>query len=317
MKGITSGFCLLNRRKHQEVVARETELRQLQAKHLHRIQELEVERDLTAGGIAQLREQSDQSSSELAANRQKVDNLEEQIANQKKKLQSKRVKLREAADALKSSQLEMNTLSLQATQHEQEANLSTQKSERLRTRVQSLKQLDAERQNMQRKCDQLEQKVKELGGQLVELRQELETAAERTKKERTRRKETEKLLTESSERVNELAVQFDHERVKREEIEKETKRLEGLLTKKNDEEAKAAETILALNRQVTTLTAQKNECEQENLGIRQTLERQSQRITELRKDRKDLAALTQLIHRITDGRADSIQILEAMTATYQ
>jgi uncharacterized coiled-coil DUF342 family protein len=68
----------------------------LHLEHLHRIRELEVERDLAAGEIAQLREHSDQSGSELAANRHKVDNLEEQIGNLKDKLQSQRLKLREA-----------------------------------------------------------------------------------------------------------------------------------------------------------------------------------------------------------------------------
>jgi predicted nucleic acid-binding Zn-ribbon protein len=86
--------------------------------------------------VAQLREHSDHPGSELVANRHKVNNLEGQIGNLKEKLQSQRLKLREAVEALKSSQLEMNTLSLQATQHEQEANWSTQKSEKLRTRVQ-------------------------------------------------------------------------------------------------------------------------------------------------------------------------------------
>jgi hypothetical protein len=314
---LASGFCLLNRRKHQEGVTKETEGKRLHLKHLHRIRELEVERDLTANEIAQLREHSDQSGSELAANRQRADNLEKQTANLKKKLQSQRVNLREAVEVLQNSQLEMNTLSLQATQHEHEEILSTQKSEKLRTKVQSLKQVNAERQNIQRKCDQLEQKLKELGDELADLRGELEMAAERIKKERIRRKETEKLLSESSQRVNELAVQFNHERAKREESERQNRQFEGLLRKKNDEETKAAETILTLNSQISMLTTQKNESEEENLGLRQTLDKKSQRLTDLRKDRKDLAAMTQLTHRITDGKPESVQTLKTMIATSQ
>jgi chromosome segregation ATPase len=133
---LASEFCLLNRRNHQDAFTKETEVRQLHLEHLCRIRELEVERDFTAGKIAQLRERSDQSSSELATNRHKVDNLEEQIGNLMEKLQPQRLKLRESVEALKTSQLEMNTLSLQATQYEQEANLSAQNSEKLRTRVQ-------------------------------------------------------------------------------------------------------------------------------------------------------------------------------------
>jgi hypothetical protein len=132
---LASGFCLLNRRKHQEVFTKEMEVRQLHLEHLHRIRESDVERDSTAGEIAQLCKHSDQSGSELAANRHNNDNLEEHIGNLKEKLQSQRLKLREAVEALKRSQLKMNTLSLQAAQHEQEANLSTLKSEKLRTRV--------------------------------------------------------------------------------------------------------------------------------------------------------------------------------------
>jgi chromosome segregation ATPase len=314
---LASGFAAVNRERHETALSRESKLKAVQTAHLARVQELEVERDLNAGELGRLRELSERSSSEAALSRERAAGFENENAHLKRKLQAKRLKLRAAAEALRNSETELMTLSLQATQHEQEANASMQRSAKLKTRVQSLKQSDAERQALQSSCDVFQQRLHDMEGHVRDGQGELRTAAEIIKRERARRKEIEQLLTASQARVNDLATACSEERLHREEADRQNERFEAVLKKKNEMEMRAAETVAALQKELDQVRREKAEAEADAAQLQTAMQKQSARFAEARKDRRDLIALAQLIHRITDGRSPDIEAIRSQIGTLE
>jgi FtsZ-binding cell division protein ZapB len=311
---LASGFAIVNREKHEETISKELQTKTIQNDYLSRIQELEVERDLNAHELGRLRGLSEQSSSEIEFSKHKIEGLESEKEILKRKLKAKTLKLRAATEALRNSETELMTLSLQLTQQEQEANMSTQKSAKLKTRVQSLKQSDAERQTLQNSCDLLEQKVKELETHVFDAQEELRSAAEIIKKERAKRKEIEKLLNVSQDRINEIAAKCNQERLQKEEAERQNERFESLVRKKNETETRATETIAILQKEIDQLRKEKENADHEMNEIRTSMEKLTVRLAELRKERRDLTALAQLIHRITDGTTVDMETLIGQTS---
>lgn len=306
---LTSGFYVVNRREKQETAAKSAEMKQVQNEYLMKMQELEVERDLNAKELMTLREQASQSQSQISSDHEKISALEEQNEDLKKHLQSKKTKLAAASAALKTAESERTTLSLQLSHKEQESNDSMQKSERLRTRVQAMKQVEVEKHSLQRKCDQLEQKLQEALAKWEEAKQDIDIAIKQVQKERTRRKEVEKLLQTTQATVNELATQYDSEREGRAAGDRENERLQGIVKQKTEHEKLLGDTIRQMKSELEATRREHEDCIQINNDLKTANQKLSKQLLDLRKKRKDLAALAQLIHRITDGKAESIEAL--------
>ena len=309
---LTSGFYVMNRKGKQERATKDAEVKQIQNEYLMKMQELEVERDLSAKELQTLREQASQSQNQLSSDQEKITALEEQNEGLKKHLQSKKTKLAATFEALKTAETERTNLSLQLSHKEQETNDSIHKSEKLRTRVQAMKQVEVEKQSLERKCDQLEQKLQEVLGKWEEAKQDIDIAIKQVQKERTRRKDVEKLLQSTQERVNELAAQYDNERSGRAQGDRENQRLQGIVKQKTEHERLLADTIRQMKSELEATRQEHEDCLRDNNELKTNNQKLSKQLTDLRKKRKDLAALAQLIHRITDGKAENLDSLAPM-----
>ncbi|OHS99788.1 hypothetical protein TRFO_33709 [Tritrichomonas foetus] len=309
---VASGFFLLNRQRKQESLILEQKYQQLQQKYMDQIDEFSVEKECRERELMALKEAADLSMSQSSMNEQKITDLSAQNEAMMKKLQAKKAKLMKTIEELKLSESKLNDLSLLVNQHEMVANTSTMKSKKLKTKIQNMKQIEVEKQETLKTNEQLRQRVKEMQLQNEGSVKELENMINVATKERNSRKETEKLLSEAQDRINQLSSAIELEKQKNEENEKQTQRFELIIKKKGENEIQLTESIAKLNSEIELLKQKMESLEADNQRLKSLNDKQCKRIVELRKDRKELAALAQLIHKITDGKLENVESIVGM-----
>jgi chromosome segregation ATPase len=303
---LASGFCVVNRQNSQILAMKDAEAKRVQNECWTHIQEMEVERELMANEISALQHHSDHDQTEISTNRERIDALGSENELLKKQLSAKKRKLSAVNESLHQTASEVNNMTLRVAKSEQLIDLKDHKSAKMKTRIQSLKDADVERQSHERKVVQLEHKIADLEARLSESRQEVERAIELAKRERARKKETQAILHETQERVNVLASQYDEARQGREEAEKQNGQFEVLLKRKTASETKFSETIVGLQASIERVNLARNQTEGENSDLRMIIEKQRQQISRLRKQRNELIAVAQLIHRVTEGKLSTV-----------
>lgn len=309
---LASGFFLLNRQKKQEEQKSDQRYVQLQRNFTDHLQGCNAEKICYDKTILNLKKELEQYRSHSIVADQKVSDLSAQNDLLNKKLQKKKEKLIKAIQDLKLSESKLNDLSLLVCQHENDMNNSTQQSEKLRTKIQKLKQIEVSKEETEKSNEQLRQKIKELELQNDGTAKELENMINVATKERNSRKELDKLLNEAQSRINQLNSSIEYEKQGHDISDKRNEKLELIINQKTENETKLTTSVTKMNNEINNLKQKIENLEQENHILKTICDKRCKKIGELRRERKELATLAQLIHKITDGKLENVESIVGM-----
>ena len=309
---IASGFYLMNRQRKNEIIANEQKYQILQKKFIDQTEEYAVERELREKEILALKESMDNSMSQSIISEQRMSELSTMNDELLKKLEKKKDKLVKIIEEKKLSEDKLNELTLLANQNEMKASTNSKKTKKLKDKILLLKQVEVAKQEAEKSNDQLNQKIREMQIQIEESDKEIENMTNMIDDEKNSRKNVEKLLNEAQERINQLTISFENEKKCHDDSKKLIQQRDNTILEKNNTEIQLVDSISKLNAEIKSLRKKVQLLETENQTLSKANEKQFKRITDLRKERKELAALAQLIHKITDGNFENMDSIIGM-----
>lgn len=309
---VASGFFLMNRQKKQESLKKDQMIIQMQKNFTNDIEAYDVEKECREKEMMKMRQNIEQYESRSTDSAQKLSDLEMKNEALNRKLQKKKDKLIKIIEELKLSESKLNDLSILAVQHENDANTSIQKSEKLKAKVETLKRIQVEKQEAEKTNEHLRQRIKELQMDNEGCQKELENMIAVATKEKNSRKELEKLLSEAQMRINQLSTSIEHEKQQNRTVEKSLEKLEIEIKDKGDNEVKLTQSISQMRDEMDLMKERIRTLESNNEKLKTLSDNRCRKISELRKERKELATLTQLIHKITDGNFENVESLVVM-----
>lgn len=309
---ISSGFFIVNHQLKQEKLQLETRLQQIDSINYLQMQEMEVSRDLIDRESIALREENEKLKQQCSSDQSQIQSLTKENESLQKRMKSKKIKLNAAIEELRNTESQNHIYNSQLSTIEQEKNASSEYNQKLKEKVRALKQLqDDYNKNLQRNA-QLETQAKNDKLKIKELTEERDKLIDTINLERAKRKEIDELLTAAQDRINEQSTQLDNEKLSHLETGKQVQRFEGLLKKKSEREKELSDMIDALKDENDKMKNENLQLKQQNDDYRATTTSQKLLIAELKKDRKDLIAMTQLIHRLTDGKFENMESIVGM-----
>lgn len=309
---LASGFFLLNRQKKQDEQKNEQQYVQLQRSFTDHLENCNAEKVCYDKTILSLKKDLEQYRSHTLVVDQKVNELSSQNELLKQKLQKKKEKLAKVLQELKANEAKITDLSLLVSQHENEMNNSTQQSDKLRTKIQKYKQIEVSKEETEKTNEQLRLKIKELEVQSDATAKELQNLMSVAAKEKSSRKELEKLLNEAQSRINQLNSSIEYEKQGHDKSERKSEKLELIINQKTENESKLTTSVSRMNNEIENLKHKIENLEQENHILKTICDKRCKKIGELRRERKELASLAQLIHKITDGKLENVESIVGM-----
>lgn len=309
---LASGFFLLNRQKKQDEQKSEQQFVQLQRNFTDHLEICNAEKVSYDKTILSLKKDLEQYRAHALVTEQKVSELSSKNDLLNQKLLKKKEKLANVLKELKLNESKVNDLSILVSQHESNMNNSTQQSEKLRVKIQKLKQIEVSKEEAEKTNEQLRQKIKELEVQNDGTAKELENMINVATKERNSRKELDKLLSEAQSRINQLNSSIEYEKQGHDKSERRNEKLELIINQKTESETQLTTSISRMNNEIDNLKQKIETLEQENHILKSICDKRCKKIGELRRERKELATLAQLIHKITDGKLENVENIISM-----
>ena len=299
---IANGFFAINRQFKQERIQYELRAKEAHHEFEQKIRQVEVERDLSEQELSSLKEVSAISKSQNDFAQQKIDDLVEQFSKLKQRYASKKEKLKAACEELKKSDEELQNLSDQLSKSEETVKQATKKIEKLQTKMSELQETETQFSQLSESHEQTESNLKEAMLKLKDFEVEIEELTQRVTEEKSKKNRVDKLFSEAQLRIDDLSSQLAQAKVDVNNALQKMEKSDLMLEEKSKRELELLDESKNLRAELSQVKTKLSELEAENDHYKELVSVQTSRIQNLKKDKKELLALSQMIHKITTGQ---------------
>ena len=299
---VSNGFFLINRQAKQEKIQNELRIKELHNEYEQKIRTVEVERDLSEHELNSFKEVSEISKAQNDFSQQKIEDLQEQYEKLKTRFLAKKEKLKVACEELKKSDEEIQNLSEQLSKSEELVQTRTKKLEKLQSKMSELQETETQFSQLSECHEQTEGKYKGAMMKLKDFEKEVEDLTARVAEEKSKKNKIDKLLTEAQLRIDELSSQVAKSKTEANDALQKMERSQLMLNEKSRRELELVEETRKLREELSKAKTKISEIIIENDHYKELVSVQASRIATLKKDKKELLALSQMIHKITNGQ---------------
>ncbi|EAX86121.1 hypothetical protein TVAG_320820 [Trichomonas vaginalis G3] len=299
---VISGFLLINKESKKEKSQAIMKSRELHQEYMQKIREIEVERDLSEKELSELKEISEISKTQNDFAQQKLGDLMKSYESLKQRYNSKKEKLKRAVVELKNSDTELQNLSEQLSNSEQEIDRANKKIQKLQTKMSVYQETEAQFSQLSETHADTEEKFQSTIQKLREAEEEIDLLQAKLAEEKKKKGVVDKLLIESQQKTDVLNSDVEKSRSKMREALENLEKTQILLKSKSDKELQITDELKRLREEISALKKTNDGLKAENEHYSDLINIQNSRIANLKKDKRELIALSQMIHKITNGQ---------------
>lgn len=307
---LASGFFFINRQNKQDKHVLDIQTKSMQDNYESKIRELENIIQTLSVEVKSLNEETLNSRNDYTFTQSRVEEVQNICEALQQKLDKKNKKIKIAAQELTNSNKEIQNLSLQVSRIHQSKRKADKKVEKLNGKLQSLKETESQYSQLHENMSATEEVVKELKLKMNDYEAEINELNKALTNEKQKKVNVDKSLGESLDRINQLSEQLEKLRVEHQEVTRLYEKNELIIKSKNTHEADLIEEIKKLRADLFSKEKQIGELRAENEHFSEINSLLRARVNNLKKEKKELVVVSQMIHKMTDGNLSDISQIQ-------